>query len=604
MTGIGVYIDVLDANGVIQGNPLMNALNVSVSRMLDGAGSISVSFPANDKRVTDLVINERRLKIYYWQDGKVTRNVGTMIVRRKRWSGPSGGNLIVDGPSEIAELKDINTYRNYSYGNPSGASIQSVIDGLLALATGWTSNVDATIADNLISGRFEGFSVLKALQYIASQTGYHFRQTAGSKVIEFGAFGTDTGITLIKPSNLHPEINDNDNIGIITTINVTEDSENIVNTLIPIGGGEGSAAVTLDESDKTTPYTIQDVSGQGSQTFKGLVHDASVGTYGTRAKVLAFKNIAPIANSAAAKLLAGNALYDAGVAYLERNATPQSTYSCNVFKINQALAEGDKIHLTINEMIETFSPTGKTEYFIPKNVDADFWIMDITERIDQSGSSYSMKISDIDKREESLEKTIIGSIENAELNNLVVKTFPNWVSNTYYDTVQGSTVPSGPYEKTAIFYYEPDPLVTDVPYISLRFRTKPLSSQSLVSTVLDLVGGNNNFWAVVINSTIYPKGIKLLINGVDVTEDVHTSTSGNAPPTNSAIDSGVINITDYIVNAVGGLYQRHTIEMSCEGYNGNISYPSFPANNDVLASSGVVEATISSLAITQALLPT
>jgi len=69
----------------------------------------------------------------------------------------------------------------------------------------------------------------------------------------------------------------------------------------------------------------------------------------------------------------------------------------------------------------------------------------------------------------------------------------------------------------------------------------------------------------IYNDTVYPQGISLSINGVDVT----AALGGPWAATNDGIEIE-LDITDYLVNASGGLRQTHELEFTCTGGRGEI----------------------------------
>ena len=63
----------------------------------------------------------------------------------------------------------------------------------------------------------------------------------------------------------------------------------------------------------------------------------------------------------------------------------------------------------------------------------------------------------------------------------------------------------------------------------------------------------------------YPQGVRVTIDGIDRT----VALGGPWAASNAAIDIE-LNITDYLVNAAGGLRQNHTIVISCASGQGEV----------------------------------
>jgi hypothetical protein len=69
----------------------------------------------------------------------------------------------------------------------------------------------------------------------------------------------------------------------------------------------------------------------------------------------------------------------------------------------------------------------------------------------------------------------------------------------------------------------------------------------------------------VTDDTNYPQTISISIDGVDRT----AALGGAWAATNAAVNVKV-DITDYIVNASGGMYQEHSIVFTCTAGQGKI----------------------------------
>ena len=104
-----LFADVLDVNGVRAGKgPLIRIRSARVQRMLDGAGSISISVPSTDSRTAEIQ-HKRRLVLYGYQFGAM-RELGRGIVDViERNSTATERALSVSGPDILGELKYSNT---------------------------------------------------------------------------------------------------------------------------------------------------------------------------------------------------------------------------------------------------------------------------------------------------------------------------------------------------------------------------------------------------------------------------------------------------------------------------------------------------------------
>lgn len=273
-----IYADVYDAAGNLLGpGPLTNIKAASVTRVLDGPGQISLDVPLADPRVQDLVSSERRVVLYTADPGIASgintltaREVGRGIIREIKGSNTAALQTL-GGPDQLDELRRKNTLLARKY---DGVLCADVVDDLIGLVSGWAATTTNTPANGLFA-RFDGASVLKAIQEIAKQQGLHFRWNADHS-ISFGPLGDAAPIRVIQTGHrLMRTLELNDAVALIDTLTWLDDSNEIVNWVIPVGGGQGEAALTLqhctrgvDRVDWLTGYS--DSFRDSFQTLQGL----------------------------------------------------------------------------------------------------------------------------------------------------------------------------------------------------------------------------------------------------------------------------------------------------------------------------------------------
>lgn len=251
-----VEVIVTNASGTVQGEgPITNVLNASLTRRLDGAGEMSITLPAEDTRVQDLVDNERRLKLYVYepdadQPGSAVgarRLLGIGVARKIQGQVDAGkATLTISGPDELVELAHVNAWLARIY---EGGTVASVASNLIALASGWSITTTDTPL-RYVFARFDGASVLKALQEIAKRYGLHFRWDS-SQTVKFGPLGDAAPVSLIQAGHAAlPALSGNDDVALIQGLTYLDDSEEIVNKIVAVGGGQGNAALTLEHSTR------------------------------------------------------------------------------------------------------------------------------------------------------------------------------------------------------------------------------------------------------------------------------------------------------------------------------------------------------------------
>lgn len=100
--------------------------------------------------------------------------------------------------------------------------------------------------------------------------------------------------------------------------------------------------------------------------------------------------------------------------------------------------------------------------------------------------------------------------------------------------------------------------VTDITGAATESETHDHDIESSGEHSHDIPSHNHVLAYGVFEDTVYPQGLHVQIDGVDVTNEL----GGPWATTNGAVDVEV-NITDYLLNAAGGLKQNHEVEFSC-----------------------------------------
>lgn len=395
-----VWIDVYDASDNRLGEgPVRSVQAVAVTRKLDGAGDYRLTVRGTDPRALLLLLNERRVVINM-ELADTVREVGSGVIK-KRAISESGDTLALRGPDRMIALTNTNTLVGRSY---SDEPIASVISDLIGLVPGWSATVDAGLGN--YTGRFDGETVLKALQTIAKQQGVHFRRS-GLASIEFGALGDDSGLWIVGKGRIGQELYQNDDIALIDKLDLDSSSEAVANWIIPLGGKISGSALTLEHSTRTAPYTIQTMTGPDGGTIYYLSDASSIATYGTIQIVKSWTSIKPLSSDPADVILASNMLYDAAVAWITRYSVQQDVYKVAVQKAwARAILPGQKVHIRYRGFV--YRDGLIVDYL---DVDTDFWVLEVTESLGAT-QSVALKLAAVDREEPSAAKAIVDTMDD------------------------------------------------------------------------------------------------------------------------------------------------------------------------------------------------
>lgn len=188
-------VDVLDAAGVIQGaGPLVNVSSVEITEELDRAGRVAVMIPATYQRAIDLLAAECQLRIRVLGSGLVA----TGLVQELDVVTAREPQFQVAGPDLLGELVYLNTgYRNAFNNQATAAAIigSHATPQTLLYQTGWTAGtISPSITPTTIE--YDGQTILEALITLAEQIGDHFRQGNTARTLDWGVFGSHSGVRI------------------------------------------------------------------------------------------------------------------------------------------------------------------------------------------------------------------------------------------------------------------------------------------------------------------------------------------------------------------------------------------------------------------------
>lgn len=596
-----LWAEVYDPSGTFLGQ-VNDIVNADSGEFLDGVGSFSMLLTGTVEEDFTLLVAGNRVVIYI-QEFDGPRLFGGGIVRSVKVSdGASGVQMMVSGPDFLDELTRKSVLLGRSFNN---ATLDTVFGSLIGLVPGWTATTLESLGN--MSGRFDGASVLNALIRIVQENGIHFRLGDTNTDLEYGAFGNSNGLILRNPpGSVTEEIDDNDDILFVTSISQDTDSDKVVDWIIPLGAGEGSAGWTLRYSTRTAPYPIQTMTGPDGSTLYYLTNAASPAAASQR--VVTFKEIGPIANSDSAKILASNALYDAAVAWLQRNSVPLTTYTVSCAKNRVNVKPGDMIRLTYKGRVTT----SNKKWFNRIDVDEDFWVMKVTEKATSGGTSLQLTISSVDRYKQDTTQMIVGALESINATKVAVQSFPFMSERSSSDFVgydwQALT------KRPAIFSIKVDEKITDIVQVAIRFKSRPLLVTNFVPTP------TVSPWAVVYQiseGSQHPKGVHLFVDDVDVSAAFGGPWNNRISGTpgigwtigqyeNNALDV-TCDITPYILSSPLGFYADHIVKFEVQADHNAFSYvvpgsgTSGPLTGD--ATSGLLECNINILGTARAVFP-
>jgi hypothetical protein len=408
--------DIFDASGNRIGEgPITTVISASVTRELSGTGQFSLTVPGSDYRALEHLSNENRIKLWVWDgDNQPKRLLCEGIIRKIAFREDAGGpDVVISGPDILDELKRQNTWLGWTRNNQA---VSTIVSNLVAEAPDWVADVSSLAALTPLSVRFDGASVLKALQEVVSQKGIHFRLGEG-KYVEFGAFGISNGLIISQAEAISPELEANKNLCLIERIGFQYDSEAVANRIVVLGPGDAEAALSLKYSTRTAPYPIKTMQVNGKDLYY-LEDAASVNQYGPIEAVFRASGVSALSNSTADLQNASNALYDLAAAWLVRHAVRQEVYQVSLKKVTKTIRPGDKVWVDYRGIAYQ---NGQAVRWV--KLRGDYWVTGVTERFGQDGVTVDLEISNIDRNASDVAQIILGNIDELRVQSAVVKPY-------------------------------------------------------------------------------------------------------------------------------------------------------------------------------------
>ncbi len=595
-----IWADVYDSSGVKVAF-IDKLISANSSTILDQAGTFDLQCALDEDVIRYLTAgNEVALMAQEDEETPLQWTRGK-IVKPRNQETADNVSISRGGRDQLNELN----FRTVGLGRSYNAqTVRTIADDLVELVPGWSANVETASASALKTARYDGSKVLRAISQSCKQWGLHFRLGATSRTLEIGEFGTAATTpsgqairAMQAPSSIGPELYSNDAVLLIDSISVTEDEDPVLNWAIPMGAGEGTAATTLNNTSYkilNSDNTVYRAGTTPTYPIYRIVNDFGIvefhvdGRASTddeiRQDTLNFKTIGPIANSSTAKTLASNALADATFQSLARTREALTSYTLSVRKMRVSVQPGDLIHVQYKGMVPTVS--GGFTYI---DVDEDLWVMQVQHSASESGFTHTLQVSTIDRHVMDETGLLVEVLDRTETRNVSVQTFPFVFQDSSERVVQGSTLPSDAQYKPATFSLQIPDFCTEVIRVDLTVVTRPLYSMTDV--------GPDNFFGstahaldysfAVYPSTNYPSDITISIDGVDRT--VALGGPWNASAGNLAVDV-TLDISEYIVDAAGGLYQDHSIVFAAGYKTAEVRVNTSHNNQTANSSNGIIEA--------------
>lgn len=562
-------IDILDSAGDKVGSgPLINILQMDDTRTLDKIGTAVFVVPANDPKTVEIV-SGRQFDLFDDVDGYI----GRFVFQRKVTSDSEGQAVItVYCWSILRELvfKITGFARQYL-----ADEVEEIVADLLTDVSGWSLTSGTNLGTANVT--YQGQTIYQAIEEISKRWGYHFRLGAGAKELELGAFGdVNAAVRLTNLGGQNRSFENQSDVAIVKAIQQTVSDEEVFNLIIALGAGEGAAQLRLLDGETGDTYTVQERVPANGQVQTYIEDAASQATFGDREMVVIFDQVRPIANTATAKTQAQTELLLNTEKFLERYKDAREQLdNVQVYGLKTDIKVGDKVNIRYKGKDDS------GELYL--DIEADYWVTQHVRTRNVNGNRISnLQLVNVDRPEKTDIDLMAEAVRGIKSERLWIKPVAFRFSDTYTDTVQNA---DGDYQdKEAVFTLTFDDTVTDVTRVIIEWRTKPLFTTAIWSTiiptttqpanpttphshVISLVAAGTDGVFTVVTSDNYPTDVSLELNGVNIDNhaDVAYLDGGSGPWNDGGTPNAALfvrmDITDLIVNDGGGIYQTFELRV-------------------------------------------
>ena len=234
------WINVEDTSRAIVGDgPIYDFVYFRITKRLNKAGTFSLLVPATDPRVADTLAIERTVQAWAIVNEQPTW-IGGGVIQSQRWrkSGDGAPMLEVSGPDLFGEL----TRGTVGVLDLDDADGGNNLDDILAeLPAYWTDSKTGSTGD--FSARFVHETPLNALIQVAEKLDaifrYEYSGGTGRNLEWYNTLPSTSQVTLLSHAQPNAWGAGNSDRALITDIQETEDSSQIVNTVYFYGSGNG-----------------------------------------------------------------------------------------------------------------------------------------------------------------------------------------------------------------------------------------------------------------------------------------------------------------------------------------------------------------------------
>ncbi|MDQ7034339.1 MAG: hypothetical protein Q9P01_05740 [Anaerolineae bacterium] len=106
---------------------------------------------------------------------------------------------------------------------------------------------------------------------------------------------------------------------------------------------------------------------------------------------------------------------------LDRHKNPQEKYRVTVRNVQNTIQPGDKMRVIYQG---TIHKDGLSAPVYVESINADFWVISVSETVNANGVQLQREISNVDRYQQSAAEIIVGMVDSIQVNNIGVQPYP------------------------------------------------------------------------------------------------------------------------------------------------------------------------------------
>jgi hypothetical protein len=264
----------------------------------------------------------------------------------------------------------------------TAASLSSVVDALLA-GTGWTRG---SVPTATVTVTVTGASRWQALADIADRLGCELREDPLQRRLDIvpRATFTPSGWAAITGPALD-RAGDDPPVLPILELTASWDASELVTRVIPYAEPEGGRQARIENTTRTSPYTVQSATAEDGSTYYYLQDAAAAAVWGVRPQVVTWKGIAPQDDTTAEAQRAANELYDAAVAWLQARREPRIQLDVVTGSADHVDAQTGAYRIQVGQSIRVRARLAVPGVATTLDIDQELAVTSIERRFEVSG---------------------------------------------------------------------------------------------------------------------------------------------------------------------------------------------------------------------------